>query len=226
MVRFGCWRRFAAGRRQGLAAAVRRHAGEAALIQRCQLHKRRNVIDHLPEEHKPSVKKKLRNAYAMTECADAKRALERLHRELMELNPSAARSPGGRRRRSAHGASSTGSGPVASHAREHERDRVGLLHRKDGLPQRKTMAGRDHIERWVGSGLLGGRAPVPQGAGLPGDSVAVNFACEHGCDEGGCRRSEGCVAYDGRESLTFNGAGGPTAPGLQFSATDTSMPPV
>jgi transposase-like protein len=37
-------------------------------------------------------KKKLQNAYAMTEYADAKRALERLHRELMELNPSAARS--------------------------------------------------------------------------------------------------------------------------------------
>jgi hypothetical protein len=52
---------------KALAAAVRRHAGEAALIQRCQVHKRRNVIDHLPEEHKPSVKKKLQNAYAMTE---------------------------------------------------------------------------------------------------------------------------------------------------------------
>jgi transposase-like protein len=77
---------------KALAGAVRRHAGEAALIQRCQVHKRRNVIDHLPEEHKPSVKKKLQNAYAMTEYADAKRALERLHRELMELNPSAARS--------------------------------------------------------------------------------------------------------------------------------------
>jgi hypothetical protein len=32
------------------------------------------------------------NAYAMSEYVDAKRALERLHRELMELNPSAARS--------------------------------------------------------------------------------------------------------------------------------------
>jgi len=77
---------------KALAAAVRRHAGEAALLQRCQVHKRRNVIDHLPEEHKSSVKKKLQNAYAMSEYADAKRALERLHRELMELNPSAARS--------------------------------------------------------------------------------------------------------------------------------------
>jgi hypothetical protein len=68
-----------------LAAPVRRHAGEVALIQRCQVHKRRNVIDHLPEEHKSAVRKKLQNA-------DAKRALDRLHRELMELNPSAARS--------------------------------------------------------------------------------------------------------------------------------------
>jgi transposase-like protein len=33
---------------KALAAAVRRHAGEAAMIQRCQVHKRRNVIDHLP----------------------------------------------------------------------------------------------------------------------------------------------------------------------------------
>jgi hypothetical protein len=46
------------------------------------------ALDHLPEEYKPSVKKKLQNAYAMTEYADAKRALKRLHRELMELNPS------------------------------------------------------------------------------------------------------------------------------------------
>jgi putative transposase len=43
---------------KALAAAVRRHAGEAALIQRCQVHKRRNVIDHLTEEHKPAIKKK------------------------------------------------------------------------------------------------------------------------------------------------------------------------
>ena len=77
---------------KALAAAVRRHAGEAAFIQRCQVHKRRNVIDHLPEEHKQGVKRKLQNAYAMAEYAEAKRALERLHRELMDLNPSAARS--------------------------------------------------------------------------------------------------------------------------------------
>ena len=77
---------------KALHAAVRRHAGEAAFIQRCQVHKKRNVVDHLPDEYKADVKKKLRNAYALADYADAKRALEKLHHELMDLNPSAARS--------------------------------------------------------------------------------------------------------------------------------------
>src|ERR1035438_474281 len=77
---------------KALHAAVRRHAGEAAFIQRCQVHKKRNVVDHLPDEHKADVRRKLQNAYAMADYADAKRALDRLHRELMDLNPSASRS--------------------------------------------------------------------------------------------------------------------------------------
>src|SRR2546426_8909787 len=77
---------------KALHAAVRRHAGEAAFIQRCQVHKKRNVVDHLPDEYKADVRRKLQNAYAMVDYGDAKRALERLHRELMDMNPSAARS--------------------------------------------------------------------------------------------------------------------------------------
>jgi putative transposase len=77
---------------KALTAAVKKHAGAAAFIQRCQVHKKRNVIDHLPEEYKADVKRKLQNAYSMAEYADAKRALDRLHRELMDINPSAARS--------------------------------------------------------------------------------------------------------------------------------------
>src|SRR5205823_2823880 len=77
---------------KALHAAVRRHAGEAAFIQRCQIHKKRNVVDHLPEEHKAAVRRKLQSAYGMADYTDAKKALERLHRELLHLNPSAARS--------------------------------------------------------------------------------------------------------------------------------------
>jgi putative transposase len=52
----------------------------------------RIVVDHLPDEHKADVRRKLQNAYAMADYADAKRAWTCVHRELMDLNPSAARS--------------------------------------------------------------------------------------------------------------------------------------
>jgi transposase-like protein len=42
---------------KALHTAVRRHAGESAFIQRCQAHKKRNVVDHLPEEHKADVRR-------------------------------------------------------------------------------------------------------------------------------------------------------------------------
>ena len=77
---------------KALHAAVKKYAGEAALIQRCQVHKRRNVLDHITDENKPLVAKKLNEAYAMEDYAAARQALDGLHRELMHLNPSAARS--------------------------------------------------------------------------------------------------------------------------------------
>src|SRR6202166_5125067 len=79
---------------KALHAAVRKYAGESAPIQRCQVHKRRNVLDHLTEEQKPLAAKKLNAAYALEDYAAAKQALNGLHRELMDLNPSAARSLG------------------------------------------------------------------------------------------------------------------------------------
>ena len=79
---------------KALTAAVKKYAGESAAIQRCQVHKRRNVLDHLTDEQKPTVAKRLNAAYALEDYAAAKQALDRLHRELMDLNPSAARSLG------------------------------------------------------------------------------------------------------------------------------------
>jgi transposase-like protein len=139
---------------KALSAAVKKYAGESAAIQRCQVHKRRNVLDHLTDEQKPEVSKQLNAAYAMEEYGAAKEALNRLHRELMDLNPSAARSLG------------------------EGMDETLTVHRLH-LPMqlRRTMAstnviesafsiveqvcknvkrwhGGDQRERWVGSGLL------------------------------------------------------------------------
>jgi putative transposase len=79
---------------KALSTAVKKYAGESAAIQRCQVHKRRNVLDHLTDEQKPGVAKRLNAAYAQEDYTAAKQELNKLHRELMDLNPSAARSLG------------------------------------------------------------------------------------------------------------------------------------
>jgi transposase-like protein len=77
---------------KALHAAVKKHAGDAAPIQRCQVHKRRNVLDHIGDDDRDAVARKLNAAYALEDYEAAKQALEGLHGELMRLNPSAARS--------------------------------------------------------------------------------------------------------------------------------------
>jgi transposase-like protein len=139
---------------KALAVAVRKYAGEAGFIQRCQVHKKRNVVDHLPDEHKADVKRKLQNAYAMADYADAKRALERLHRELMDLNPSAARSL-------EEGMEET---LTVHKLRVPEQLRrtlccTNVIESAFSIVETvcrnvKRWRDGDHIERWVGSGLL------------------------------------------------------------------------
>ena len=75
-----------------LHAAVKKYAGEGAPIQRCQVYKRRNVLDHVTDETKPIVAQKMNAAYALEDYATAKQSPDGLHREHMHLNPSAARS--------------------------------------------------------------------------------------------------------------------------------------
>jgi transposase-like protein len=50
-------------------AAVRNVFGERAIVQRCQAHKLRNVVDQLPDDMKPSVRQALREAYAAGDAA-------------------------------------------------------------------------------------------------------------------------------------------------------------
>ena len=139
---------------KALTAAVKKHAGESAVIQRCQVHKRRNVLDHLTDEQKPAVAQKLNAAYTLEDYAAAKQTLNALHRELMDLNPSAARSLG-----------------------EGMEETLTVHRLRLPIQLRKTMAstnviesafsiveqvcknvkrwhGGDQRERWVGSGLL------------------------------------------------------------------------
>jgi transposase-like protein len=77
---------------KALRKAVRDTFGEVALVQRCHVHKLRNVLDHLPERHRPWVKAILHRAYRSVEGATAKRLLQDLARRLERDHPSAAES--------------------------------------------------------------------------------------------------------------------------------------
>lgn len=76
---------------KGLRAAVREVLGDVP-VQRCQWHKRENVVSYLATTDQPAWRRKLEAAYAHPSYADAKRALARLVRELHVVNESAAAS--------------------------------------------------------------------------------------------------------------------------------------
>jgi putative transposase len=73
-----------------LHKAVRAFFGEAALIQRCQVHKLRNILDHLPERQRPWVQAIVRRAYQATDVKTATRLLIALAKRLDDEHPSAA----------------------------------------------------------------------------------------------------------------------------------------
>lgn len=77
---------------KGLRAAVRDVFGEQVEIQRCQWHKRENVLSYLSKSDQAVWKRKIEAAYRHPMFADAKRALVRLVKELALVNESAARS--------------------------------------------------------------------------------------------------------------------------------------
>ncbi len=77
---------------KGLRAAVRQAFGSSALVQRCQWHKRENVVKYLPKGEQGPWRTRLQRAYQRPTYAEARAALQRLQRDLETRNQSAAQS--------------------------------------------------------------------------------------------------------------------------------------
>lgn len=77
---------------KALRKAILTVFGKNALVQRCQEHKRRNVIDHLPEHRRKYVNTMLHQAYRMRSKELAKRRLLQLVNHLKHDYPDAAAS--------------------------------------------------------------------------------------------------------------------------------------
>ena len=67
---------------KALSKAIRRTFGRAAALQRCQVHKGRNITDRLDESLHAGVRKVLRQAWQQDDAAKAERLLRNLARRL------------------------------------------------------------------------------------------------------------------------------------------------
>jgi transposase-like protein len=77
---------------KALRAAVNDVLGTRTPVQRCQIHKQRNVLDHLAERDQDLVKRRLRRAWAETGYEQALEQLTTLAAELERSHPGAAAS--------------------------------------------------------------------------------------------------------------------------------------
>jgi putative transposase len=75
---------------KALAAGVKKVFGAQALVQRCTLHKRRNVAGHLPKELAGSVDRRLATIFADPDADRALSSARRLAAELEADHPDAA----------------------------------------------------------------------------------------------------------------------------------------
>lgn len=77
---------------KGLYTAVKEVFQNRVIIQRCQFHKRENIVSYLPKEEQENMKKCLQEAYEHPSYKDAKAALMKIKEELRVNNLSAMRS--------------------------------------------------------------------------------------------------------------------------------------
>ena len=66
--------------------------GKFAVIQRCQVHKRRNVEAHLPDQHHEELRQRLNAAYHETNATQARTLLVATVKWLRKISPAAAAS--------------------------------------------------------------------------------------------------------------------------------------
>jgi len=67
---------------KALSKAIRRTFGDAAAIQRCQIHKARNIVERLPKSLHASVRRVLRQAWELDDADKAEKLLRNLARRL------------------------------------------------------------------------------------------------------------------------------------------------
>ncbi len=129
---------------KAIRKALRDVFGDRAIVQRCQVHKARNVRDHLPEARRAYVAKQMRDAYDSTTAATAKKKLMQLASWLDSNGEDGAAAS------LREGLDETltvmrleSSRLAAPHLRDDQRDREHERLAPPHRPQRQALEGRD-----------------------------------------------------------------------------------
>ena len=77
---------------KALRSALNDIFGKGLYVQRCQVHKKKNVADYLPENMKDSIRGAMSEAYNVEKYETAKRMLENIARRIEKEYPAASRS--------------------------------------------------------------------------------------------------------------------------------------
>jgi transposase-like protein len=139
---------------KALRRAVMEVLGEDTPVQRCTVHKKRNVLDELPDQDKTWVRTKMTKAYEMETADQAERALNALAVELEKINPSAARSL-----REGLSETLTLHRLGIPHLLKKTLQSTNLIESVNAVLRQRTTNVKhwqngDHVERWAAAGLL------------------------------------------------------------------------
>jgi hypothetical protein len=158
---------------KALTKVIRSTFGRHTPIQRCQIHKARNVIERLPKPLHASARKALRQAWELDDADKAERLLRNLARRLEQEAPGVAGDADRQPPRS------TGAAPALACLHQQHRKHDGDCASR--LPQRKAMAKCWHgfaLDRCRHDGSDQG-LPTPQGA-----QAAAGTQSGPGCSSG------------------------------------------
>ena len=152
---------------KALRKAIRQVFGNDVPVQRCVQHKERNVLDHLPERDRDTVKLRLRRAWKETDHDVALEQLTALALELDRTHPGAAASLREGMEETLTVTRLGITGKLKLTLQSTNPMRVDDLHRPGHQPQRQELElGRDvpAVDRRRDARS---RDPLPQGPGLP-----------------------------------------------------------
>ena len=127
---------------KALRRAIVQTFGARALVQRCQEHKRRNVIEHLPRDMHASVNRALRDAWSAGDAELAKRQLQRLAASLQARHPGRGSEPSRGSGGDAHGARAGDHRRLVPNPAQHQPDREPKRPDRALHAQRQALEGR------------------------------------------------------------------------------------